>query len=211
MSPLYPSSLYRSKDQRQLHGHYAKIVPACTSEHVESLLHQQSHPLLELLPKKMFVQDHFELLQRLVLSVISRENLMNDAASQRLLDYIPQLLQSAPPFSGTEPRFSTSMSLAVTILWRTTIIKEGRFRERLFMPLLMAPLMRRFQAHRIDASRVQQIVQLALEYLQRREHARAQLSLDNKNVIGCAYYWFYAPSLFNRYLVDFIGLLRSGT
>lgn len=104
------------------------------------------------------------------------------------------------------------MSLAVTILWRITIIKEGRFPERLFMPLLLAPLMRRLQAHRTDASRVQQIVQLALEYLQRREHARAQFSLDNQNVIGCiAYHWSYAPSLFNRCLVDFIGLLRSGT
>lgn len=204
-SPLYPFSRYRSKDQRPLHGHYAKSVPACTSEYVESLLNQQSHPLVELLPKKMLVRDHFELLQRLVLSVISRENSMNDAAAQRLLDYVPQLLRSAPSLPGTEPRFSTLMSLAVTILERITINKEGRFPERLFMPLLMCPLMRRLEAHRVNASRVQQIVQLALNYLQRREHAWAQLSLENKNVIDCiANYWSCAPSLFNGRLVELL-------
>ena len=211
MSPLYPSSPYKSKDQRPLHGHYAKIVSACTSDYVGSLLHQPFHPLLESLPKKKLVQHHSELLHRLVLSVISQEGSMKGAAAQRALDFIPQLLQSAPSFPVTEPRFSSSMSLAVTILERITIDKEVRFPERVFMPLLMVPLMRRLQAHRVDPSRVQQIIQLAVKYFQRHEHARAQLSLDKGDVIcHVAKYWSCDPSLFSGCLIELIGLLPYG-
>lgn len=211
MSPLYPSSPYRNKGQRPLHRHYAKMVSACTSDYVESLLHQHSHPLLESLPKKMLVQHHFELLHRLVLSVISQEGSMEGAAAQRVLDYIPQLLECEPSFPITEPHIPTSISLAVTILERIAIDKEAPFPERFFMPHLIVPLMRRLQTHRVDPSRVQQTIQLAVKYFQGHEHARAQLSLDKRDVVcHVAKYWSRDPSLFSGCLVDLIELLSSG-
>ena len=212
MSPLYPSSPYQSKDQRPLHHHYAKLVPACTSEFVERLLlHQQSHPLLKSLPKKMLVQHHFELLRRLVLSAISHDDSMQGTTAYRFQDFIPLLLQYAPPGPFTEPRFSTSMSLAVTILEKTTVGREDHFPESMFIPVLMLPLTRRLQAHRVDPNRVQQIIQLAAKYLRKREQARAQLSLEKEHLICyIARAWSHAPSLFQECLTEFISLLCNG-
>ena len=215
MSPLYPSSPYKSYDQRPLHSHYAKMVPACTSDFVESLFRHESHPLLESLSKKMLVQHHFELLRRLVLNTISHENSMRGISAYRaldniLLDYIPSLLRFAPSLPVVEPRFSTFMSLAVTILERITVGQESRFPESMFMTMLMVPLMRRLQAHRVEPSRKQQIVRLAAKYLQRHERARAQLSLETGHLIFyIAKAWSSAPSLFQECLTDFISLLRG--
>ena len=215
LSPLYPSSPYKSNDQRPLHSHYAKIVPACTSDFVESLFRHESHPLLESLSKKLLVQHHFKLLRRLVLNIVSHEDSAGGtstcgALENILLGYIPSLLQFAPSLPALEPRFSTSMSLAVTILKSIAVGQESRFSESMFMSVLMVPLMRRLQAHRVDPNRTQQIVRLAAKYLQRHERARAQLSLERDHLICyIAKAWSSAPSLFQECLTDFLILLRD--
>lgn len=216
MCTLYPSSPYENRDQRPLHDHYAQMVPACTSGFVESVLRQQYHPLLESLLRKSWrkrlVQHHFELLRRFVLEVISKEDSLEDAAAQRILDCVPLLLQSTPSVPVVEPRFSASMSLAVTILERITVEEEIRFPERIFMPLLMVPLIRRLKARKVDLSRVQQIVELAAKYLQKHEHARTKLSPVKGNLmIYIADYWSYNALLFKRCLIEFINLLRNGS
>ena len=211
MSPLYPSSPHKSKDERPLHRFYATMVSACTPDFVEGLLRQQSHPLLEWLPKKMLVQHHYELLRRLVLGAISREGSMKDDAAQHVLDYIPLLLQFAPSLPVMEPRFSTSMSLAVAILETITAGKDARFPESIFIPALMTPLIRRLQAHRVDRTRVHHIFQLAAKYLRRHEQESAQLSLGKGSLICYIItYWSCAPALFEGSLVEFIGLHRHG-
>ena len=215
MSPLYPSSPYKSNDQRPLHSHYAKMVPACTSDFVESLFRHESHPLLESLSKKLLVQHHFKLLRRLVLNIVSHEDSMGGTSTCRaleniLLGYIPSLLQFAPSLAALEPRFSTSMSLAVTILESIAVGQESRFSESMFMSVLMVPLMRRLQAHRVDPNRTQHFVRLAAKYLQRHERARAQLSLERDHLVCyIAKAWSSAPSLFQECLTDFFILLRD--
>ena len=124
MCSLYPSSPHKSKDHRPLNHHYARMVPACTSDFVESLICQQPHPLLESLPKKGLFQYHFELLRRLLLNSISREKILEDFAADRILVWLPRLLQDGPSVPAVEPRFSTSMSLAVTILERIAVAKK---------------------------------------------------------------------------------------
>lgn len=127
-----------------------------------------------------------------------------------LLDYIPSLLQFAPSRSAMEPRFSTSMSLAVAILEKIAVGQEPRFPESMFMSVLMVPLMRRLQAHRVEPSRTQQIVRLAVKYLQRNESARAQLSLERGHLMSyVAKAWSSAPSLFQECLTDLISLARG--
>ena len=215
MSPLYPSSPYKSNDQRPLHSHYAKMVPACTSDFVESLFGHESHPLLQSLSKKMLVQHHFDLLRRLVLNHVSHEDSIGGTSACRarkniLLDYIPSLLQFAPSLPAVEQRFSMSMSLAVTILERVTVGQESRFSESMFVSVLMVPLMRRLEVHRVDSSRTQQIVRLAVNYLQRHERARAELSLERGDLISYVVKaWSSAPSLFQECLTDFISLLHG--
>lgn len=210
MWPLYPSSPYKSRDQRPLRGLHVPMVPACTSDFVESLLRQESHPLLESLPRKRLVQHHFELLRRLVLEAISQEDSLKGAATQRILDLIPLLLISTPTVPGLEPKFSAPMSLAVSILERITQKEDTRFPERMFMPLLMVPLARRLQANKVDPNRVRQIIQLATKYLQRHEHSRTQLSPVKGNLIfHIAEYWSSAAPLFEECLIYYISLIRD--
>ena len=207
MHHLFPSSAYESRDQRPLHGRYAQMVPACTAGFVEDLLRQQSHPLLESQSRKRLMQNHFELLRQLVLDAVSQQDSLKGAAAHRVLDYLPLLLHFSPSVPVLEPNFSACMSLAVSILKRITVDKEVHFPEREFMPMLMVPLMRRLKAHKVDLNRVRQIIQLAAKYLQRHEHARAQLSPVNL-MFSIADYWSLAAPLFRECIVDFIGLLR---
>lgn len=210
MHPLFPSSPYQCKDQRPLHGCYAKMIPACTSGFVESLLRQQSHPLLDSVPRKGLVKHHFQLLRQLVLSAISQERSLNGATAQRCLGYIALLLHCAPLTPVVEPHLSASMSLAVTILERITVDKEVRFPETLLMPSLMVPLMRRLHTHKLDPNRVRYIIQLTVACLQKHEHVRTQLSLAKGGLIFCiAKYWSSAATLFRECLADLIGLLRG--
>ena len=205
LSPMYPSSPYQSKDQRPLYGHYARMVPACTSDFVESLFCHRSHPLLESL-EKLLVQHHFELLRRLILNAIPQEDPLEDVAAHRILGFIPRLLQYAPSTPIVEPRFSAPMSLAVAILEGIAVDKGARLPVEIFMSLLMIPLVRRLRAHKVDPNRVRQIIQLAAKYLQRHEQA---LSPDKGNLLCyIAKYWSSSPSLFEDCLIDFIGLLR---
>ena len=211
MYPLYPSSPHKSKDQRPLYGTYARMVPACTPDFVEDLLRQNSHPLLEYLPKKTLVRNQFELLRRLLLEAIPLQNPWEPSAAQRVLDYFPLLLGFAQSVLVPEPRFSASMSLAVTILEKIAVEKEVRLSEAMFVPLLMIPLMRRLKAHRVDQDRVRQIVELAAAYLRRSEPARGQLSLSKGNLTWyIANYWSHSASLFEKYLKNLIGFLRYG-
>ena len=209
MSPLYPSSAHESRDQRPLHGRYAQMVPACTPGFVEDLLRRESHPLLKSLRRKRLMRNHFELLRRLVLDAVSQQDSLKGAAAHRVLDYLPLLLHFSPSTPVVEPKFSTSMSLAVSILERIAVDEEVHFPERGFMPMLMVPLMRRLKAHKVDFNRVRQIIQLAAKYLQRHEHARAQLSPVNL-MFSIVDYWSLAAPLFRGCIVDFIGLRRLG-
>lgn len=213
MCHLYPSSPFQNKDQRPLHAHYAQMVPACTSEFVESLFRQQSfHPLLESLPKQMLVRPHYNLIRRLTFDAISQGESLKGAAVHNALDYILPLLQSTPSFPIVEQRFSVSMSLAVSILERITVDKQARFPERIFIPLLMVPLVRRLKSHRVDPDRVLQIFQLAVKYLQTHEQARTHLTVVKGNLICyVANYWSYAASQFHECLVNLIGLLHGGS
>lgn len=207
MYPLYPSSAYENRDQRPLHGRYAQMVPACTPGFVEDLLRQESHPLLESIRRKRLMRNHFDLLRRLVLDAVSQQDSLKGAAAHRILDYLPLLLHFSPSTLVVEPKFSASMSLAVSILERITVDEEVHFPEREFMPMLMVPLMRRLKAHKVDLNRVRQIIQLAAKYLQRHEHARTQLSPVNL-MFSIADYWSLAAPLFRGCIVDFIDLLR---
>ena len=205
LGPLYPSSPYQSKDQRPLNGHYAKMIPACTSEFIESLLRHQSLHLLQSLNKSL-VQNHSELLLRLLFNTISREDSLEGVAADRTLDFIPHLLQHTPSAPTVEPRFSASMSLAVAILERIVTEKQARFPGQIFMSLLIVPLVRRLRAHKVDPSRVRQIIQLAVKYLQRHKQV---LSPDEGGLLCyVAKYWSSSPTLFEDCLIDLIGLLH---
>ena len=203
--PLYPSRPHQSKDQRPLYGHYAKMVPACTSDFVESLFRHQSHLLLQS-PNKLLVQHHSELLLRLVLSAISREDSLEGVAADRIMDLIALLLQYAPSAPAIEPPFSASMSIALAILERITVEKGVLLPRDIFVSLLMVPLVRRLRAHKVDPSHVQQVIQLAASYLQRHKQA---LSPDKGDLLCyVADYWSSSPSLFEACLIELIGLLR---
>ena len=117
MSPLYPSSAYNSRHQRSLHGCYARMLPACTSEFVESLLRKQSHPLLDSLPWKRLIQHHFKLLGRLALNAISHKDSLKGAAAHRLLDFIPHYSNIHLQFQSWS-RIPLQLSLSPWPSWR---------------------------------------------------------------------------------------------
>lgn len=120
---LHPGAPYRSHDERPLHCHYAKMVPACSADFIRTLLSQQSHPLLGCFSIDGLLHTQYDVVRRLVLNAIfNGGNDLND-----LPEYLESLLQRMPPSPSVEPGMSASMffscasyaSFATT--WRTPV------------------------------------------------------------------------------------------
>ena len=60
-----------------------------------------------------------------------------------------------------------------------------------FTAYLMKPLMHKFKAHKVNTSRVHEIVDLAINYLKKDECARKELSLNRVGLLSsvAANYW----------------------
>ncbi|MCJ1453624.1 hypothetical protein MMC28_003971 [Mycoblastus sanguinarius] len=209
---IYPGSQHKSTDQRPLHALYAYIVPACTSDFVNSLLLEKSNPVLDSLPKHRIAQHHFASLRQLVLDAICgklhvRGSVTKDAAELLITDYLPPLLDPVPQLPGTEPGFSASMCFSVAVLEEIAVDDHAHFPARFFLKRLMIPLMRRMVRRGVEIERVQQIVNYATTYLKAHRDSVAPLSLHKGDFLSfVANYWSKAAHVFQEQLVDLIKL-----
>ena len=137
---LHLSAPYRSHDERPLHCHYAKMVPACSPDFVRTLLSQQSHPLLGCFSIDGLLQTQYDVVRRLLLNSIFNGG--NDPKD--LPEYLQPLLQRIPPSPSVEPGLSASMSFSLRLLRELcNHLEDARFSSELFLPGLVEPLMRR--------------------------------------------------------------------
>lgn len=207
---VYPDILYKTTDERPLHRRYAQLIPACSSQFVDSLLCKDSHLLQDSLPTKSILKHHPETLRRLALDTIVCKSPLNGSAANRFLEqYLPSLLQSVPTLPGTEPGFSASMSFSTTVL-QQLVSQEMVICLRNLSGELLNPLLRRLRVHKVDQHRVRNVLEHAVQYYERhRDTAKRELSLDRAGVIfDVATYWSEAPAIFETQLVRLVETCR---
>jgi hypothetical protein len=204
---LHSSAPYKSHDERPLHCHYAKMVPACSPGFIRTLLSQKSHPLLGCFSIDGLLQTQYDVVRRLVLNVIfNGGNGPND-----LPKYLQSLLQRMPPSPSIEPGLSASMFFSLRLLRELcNHLEDARFSSELFLPGLVGPLMRRAFKKRLGAPILHEIVELAVIYLQHDNDAAQHLS------VSCGSFVYYVVRCWSRYpehmedsLVTTLGLLQN--
>ena len=204
---LHPTAPYRSRDERPLHCHYAKMVPACSPDFIRTLLSQQSNPLLGRFSIDGLLHTQYDVVRRLVLNAIfNGGNDPND-----LPEYLQSLLQRMPPSPSVEPDLSASMFFSLRLLRELcNHLEDARFSSELFLPGLVEPLMRRAVKKGLGAPLLQEIIELAVTYLQHDAAAAQHLSIGHGsfvyNVVRC---WSRYPELMEDDLVTTLGLPRN--
>lgn len=195
---IYPNSAHQTSDQRQLQHHYAHMVPACTSDFVEKLLCEETHPLFEALPIKPVATYHVQSIRRLVLDGICHKISVDHSVLTR---YLPLLSQSVPSISGPKPGISASMAFATAVIKSLATREETVLPESLFLPFVMLPLMRRLKSHKVDLEQVRSTVNFAIQYLKGKSRVRSLLSItDNSLLSYVAYFWSLDMKLFEKQL-----------
>jgi hypothetical protein len=204
---LHPSAPYRSHDERPLHCHYAKMVPACNPDFIRTLLSQQSNPLLGYFSIDDLLHTQYDVVRRLVLNAIfNGGNDPND-----LPEYLQSLLQRMPPSPSVEPGLSASMFFSLRLLRELCDhLEDARFSSKLFLPGLVEPLMRRAFKKGLGAPLLHEIIELAVTYLQHDAAAAQHLSIGRGgfvyNVVRC---WSRYPELMEGDLVTTLRLPRN--
>jgi hypothetical protein len=206
LGSLYPDAPYKTHDERPLHCHHAKIVPACCTGFIRALLCQKSSPLLGRFSVDHLLQTQYGVVGPLVLNAIFN----GDDGPDNLPKYLQSLLQRTPPIAGVEPGFSASMSFSLDLLRKLcNQLEDAKFSSKLFLPGLVEPLLRRALRKRIDMSILREVAGLTVTYLQHDSEAVQSLSASCG---GFLYYvvrcWSRNQELFQDKLISTIGLLQ---
>jgi hypothetical protein len=200
LGPLYPDALYKTRDERPLRCHYAKLVPACSPDFIRAILDQNTSPLLGCFAVDHLLQTQYGDVRQLVLNAI-----FNGAGRlDNHREYLQSLLQRMPPVPGPEPGLSASMSFALTLLRALSQQpKDADFPSELFFPEIVEPLLRRAWRKRIDTPVICEIVELAVAYVQKNPDAAQNIPASHG---GFLYYlvrcWSRNQELFEDDLVS---------
>ena len=206
LGSLYPDAPYKIHDERPLHSHYAKIVPACSSDFIVALLCQESSLLRGCFSVDRLLQTQHAAVRQLVLNTIFN----GGEDTYDLPEYVRPLLQRMPPVQSAEPDLSASMSFSLTLLRELcNRHQDASFSSDLFLPGLVEPLMQRALRKRVDMLILREITELTVAYLQNRGDAARHLSVSQGGFVYCLVRcWSRNEELFQDELVSTISLLQ---
>lgn len=166
-------------DHRPLLKYYAALLPACTTEFVDSILRDDSNRILEYARIVQLEERHPELF---------RSKFRGSDLEQSFVDveakWLNPLLHRIPPAPGLGSRFSASMDYSYELLQKCGFTKlHGNVK---FYTDLAEPLLRRALKRRVPEARIVEILEHVVEYL--RKHPNA-----NESVIWTKGNWTSSP------------------
>ena len=205
LGSLYPSTPYKTQDERPLQCHYANIVPACSPEFVRELLCQESSPVLGCFSVDRLLQRHYGTVRQLVVNAI----INGDGKPYKLPQLLQSLLRRMPPIPSIQPRWSASMCFSLTLLRELSTQEDTEFPSELFLPQLVEPLMRRAVRKRLAWTDLQEISELTITYLKKNPNAAGYLSASRRGFIHhIARCWSWNPEMFEDLLIIALRLRR---
>ena len=156
----FPDAPFKSADKRPLTTYYHYLVPSCTKEMVERILDDSSAVKLTPGLEEDLMQYHPSIIQAQQLKVLNAGT--NTSNQERLKGLLSQYPQTA---CRNVPGFSASMQFALSTLHTLVDTDTAKVEDYTFVNELVRPLLRRAVRKKVEWSRIQEIVDLTMQYL----------------------------------------------
>lgn len=201
---LFLDTPLESPDRRPLTNHYAHLALGSTSKFLATVLSNKSSPILQWLPRSFVHKYRYDLLRELSLQKI----LGKDNGQFELTDHLPDLLKHSRSGPSPEPGFSDSMLFSLELLRSIVRDSNAKLPKQIFLPQLVEPLLRNAIKRNVDWKRIQEIIDLAIRYLQIHNNEAGNLSFTTGSFVHrLAWCWSEHESLFQQHLVGALELV----
>jgi len=176
---IYPSSPFKTSDERPLTSIYSMLVPGCTSEFVDGVLQEEKSPLLDGRNKTGIISGHYKLLRRHCLNIVNQI----PSYPAHVNKYLDSLFTTSPPLPSQLPRFSESMLFSLDIL-RKLVARPGlQIPGKSILIHIIEPLIRRVQKKRLPWGDVEEVMDLVIKYLDTHPEEGTHLTFNTGSFI----------------------------
>jgi hypothetical protein len=193
---VFPEASVTTTDRRPLGKHYRHLIPSCSEELVERIVSGDLKRKWEPVRVTYLMQYHPDVIRREQLRAMDHKSevKIDQRRFQGLVTLYPQGLDT---ISG----FSPSMEFAMSVLQNLSCGTERQLDDEIFINDLVQPLLRRALKKQIEWSKIEEIVNLTMAYLQLHPSARKEISPTEGGVYHLiAICWAYQPDMFETQL-----------
>ncbi|KAF2795876.1 hypothetical protein K505DRAFT_272583, partial [Melanomma pulvis-pyrius CBS 109.77] len=167
---LFPNTQHQTSDPRPLFKLYQRLVPGCTPDFVANVLDKTQKGEWTHFRNHFLFRSHPDTLRDLSLQTIFK-----DRAHGR--QWLVSLTGKHPSTTGTYPRFSASMQFSLEVLRRLAKEEISTISDDDFLEDIVEPLAKRAIRKNITWAHTQEIIDLAVEYLEKHPAAAKKLEI----------------------------------
>ena len=204
---IFPNVAAKTSDLRPLTKFYQALIPSCTSELVDWITAPHQEGRWQYVREGELLEHHADNVGRAAFETVF-ENRSSDSKGKNRLK---KLSTQFPATTSTEPRLSTSMTFALSLL-RTIVETDAKVVEdEWVLDNLIRPLLRRAIRKRVSWSRTQEIIALSVELIEQCRSGRQLLTNDKGDVLHMvALCWSRRSTLFEAHLRHLLNVVFTG-
>lgn len=163
--PFYHKTAHhRSVDERLLLHHYARMVPACSSEFIAEILDQADNPLLAHLNSVQISRYHPTLVQNRIFGYIESKDFNSE---NRFWPCLPRLCRDFPSDRRNSEGFSPTMVFMLKLLKKLAINQDTELPTEKIIALIQGQLICRAINNHVAREDVLRIANATLKYVER--------------------------------------------
>lgn len=200
----FPDAVVKSRDLRPLTKYYQLLIPSCTTEIIAWVTSAEQEGTWQFVRERDLLKHHAETIgQAAIHNVFETQSL--DIKSKGLLR---ELSRQYPPSSSSKHELSASMIFALSLLRRIVETDAKDMENAWVVTNLIRPLLKRAIRKRVAWSHNQQIVDLAVRFLENRPEAMKCLKGSKGDVLHMvAICWSRRSILFEARLKRLLGIV----
>jgi len=182
LKALLPStdleSKFRTLDERPFTNTYSLLIPGCTSKFVEEELRKENNPLINYSNKTGILKNHYEVLRLHCLSIGQAS-----VYPVHVNEYLDSLFTISPPLQSHKRGFSESMLFSLNVLRNLVAQSDLQIPGKSVLPDIIEPLVRRARKKQLPWKDIEEIMDLAIKYLEAHPEEGSQLSFNTNSFL----------------------------
>ncbi|KAH8719502.1 hypothetical protein GQ44DRAFT_761974 [Phaeosphaeriaceae sp. PMI808] len=192
----FPNSAFKTTDKRPVGRHCHHLIQSCTEEIVERIVSGDLKGKWEDIKEKNLMTFHPNFMRREQLRALSAEpGLSIDKRSSEKPE--KQFSRSI----GTLPLSFLSMEYSIAALEKLTEVDSFILEDDVFINDLVRPLMHRAVKKKVELSKLQNIVNMTIQYLDKHTYLCSDISTREADVLHLvARCWAQKPEMFEKQL-----------
>ncbi|KAF2128711.1 hypothetical protein P153DRAFT_432302 [Dothidotthia symphoricarpi CBS 119687] len=176
---FFPDMRHKTTDLRQLTKYYQLLVPSCSQDLVNELISGENVGRWRHINNKNLLQYHSECVGRHGMQSVSAGSSVNGKTSANL----EALSRHFPSQATPEPGISASMAFSLDLLRELVQTGTRIVDVEWAVDVLIRPLLKRAVRKKVSSPRIQEIVDLVLQYLERHPGAAKRLTNNRDDVL----------------------------